>query len=54
MRRKVKERKADERCRERAAEDDDRRVGVQEHPEVAAHQDEGAKHDRAGKQAEAG
>jgi len=48
------EREADEGRRERAAEDDDGGVNVQEHPQVAAHQNERRQHHRSGEQAEAG
>src|SRR5262245_26532994 len=44
--------KADERGGERAAEDDDERMDVHEHPEVAAHQNEGDEHDGSGSKTE--
>ena len=48
------ERKPDQRCGERAAENDDEGVDVEEHPEIAAHQDERDEHDDAGDQSKAG
>ena len=48
------ERKADQGGGERAAENDDRRVRVEEHAQIAAHQDERDQHDRSRNQAEAG
>jgi len=46
------ERKADERGGEGAAENHDRRMRIEEHAKVAAHDDEAAKDDRLGKQTE--
>src|SRR5262249_46651646 len=48
------ERKPDQRGGERAAEDDDRRMGVGKHSQVAAHQNERDPDDASGGQAEAG
>ena len=48
------EREADQGRREGAAEDHDEGVAVREHAEIAAHQDQGDKHDAAGDNADAG
>jgi hypothetical protein len=45
---------ADQRSRKRAAEDDDERVRIREHPQVAPHENEGDQHDPAGKEPKAG
>ena len=48
------QRKADQRRRGRAAENDDEGVQVEEHPQVATHHDQGDEDDAAERKAEAG
>jgi hypothetical protein len=45
-------RKADQGCGKRAAENDDKRVAVGEHPDVAAHHNKRGKDDRSGNKTE--
>ena len=48
------QRKPNQRRCEGDAENDDRGVGVREHPQIAAHENERAEHNSAGNKAEAG
>jgi hypothetical protein len=48
------ERKPDERRRKGAAENDDDRMDVIEHPQIATHQDQGGDDNDAGDQTQAG